>query len=67
MVEKLLKYTPADFDDIDILMHELSATSYCNDTLLSNALNDENVHVLVIRKEGHIAATGILCIKHTGV
>ena len=46
-------------------MHELSATSYCNEVLLNNALNDANVHVYVIRDEGHIVATGTLCIKHT--
>ena len=46
-------------------MRELSATSFCNEELLNNALNDENVHVYVIRDEGHIVATGTLCIKHT--
>ena len=48
-------------------MHELSATSFCNEELLNNALNDVNVHVYVIRDEGHIVATGTLCIKHAGV
>ena len=43
----------------------LSATSFCNEELLDNALNDANVHVYVIRDEGHIVATGTLCIKHT--
>ena len=65
MVEELLSFSSSELEDIDLLMHELSATSYCNETLLSNALNDENVHVLVIRDEGHIVATGTLCIKHT--
>ena len=46
-------------------MHELSATSFCNEEFLKNALNDANVHVYVIRTEGHILATGTLCIKHT--
>ena len=46
-------------------MHELSATSFCNGELLNNALSDVNVHVYVIRDEGHIVATGTLCIKHT--
>ena len=32
---------------------------------MNNALNDANVHVYVIRDEGHIVATGTLCIKHT--
>ena len=65
MVEEFVTYSSSELADIDKLMHELSATSYCDETLLSNALNDENVHVLVIRDEGHIVATGTLCIKHT--
>lgn len=32
---------------------------------MNNALNDANVHVYVIRDEGHIVATGTLCIKNT--
>lgn len=65
MVEELFTYTSLDLSDLDMLMHELSATSYCNKTLLCNALNDENVHVFVIREVGHIVATGTLCVKHT--
>ena len=65
MVEELSTYTFQDLSDLDALMHELSATSFCNEELLNNALNDANVHVYVIRDEGHIVATGTLCIKHT--
>lgn len=65
MVEELTSFTSQELSDIDMLMHELSATSYCNKTLLKNALNDKNVHVFVIRTGGHIVATGTLCIKHT--
>ena len=65
MVEELSSYTPQDLVDLDALMHELSATSFCNEELLKNALNDANVHVYVVRDEGHIVATGTLCIKHT--
>ncbi|MCR5423786.1 MAG: GNAT family N-acetyltransferase [Bacteroidales bacterium] len=65
MVEKVINYTPQDLTDLDALMHELSATSFCNEQLLNNVLNDANVHVYVIRDEGHIVATGTLCIKHT--
>ena len=65
MAEELLSYTTEDIADIDLLMHELSATSFCNEELLKNALNDANAHVYVIRDEGHIVATGTLCIKHT--
>ena len=65
MVEKICSYTPQDLADLDVLMHELSATSFCDEELLNNALNDVNVHVYVIRNEGRIVATGTLCIKHT--
>ena len=64
-VEELSSYTSQDLADLDVLMHELSATSFCNEKLLNNALSDANVHVYVIRDEGHIVATGTLCIKHT--
>ena len=63
MAEKVVTYTSQDLSDLDVLMHELSATSFCNEELLNNALNDANVYV--IRDEGHIVATGTLCIKHT--
>ena len=65
MIEELSSYTHQDLADLDGLMHELSATSFCNEELLNNALNDANVHVYVIRDGGHIVATGTLCIKHT--
>ena len=65
MVEELLSYTPQELTELDALMHELSATSFCDDALLKNALNDANVHVFVVRDDGHIVATGTLCIKHT--
>lgn len=65
MVEELFSYTPQDLKDIDMLMHELSTSSYCDVGLLNNALNDDNVHVFVVREDGHIVATGTLCVKHT--
>ena len=65
IVEELISYTHQNLVDLDALMHELSATSFCNEELLNYALNDANVHVYVIRDEGHIVATGTLCIKHT--
>lgn len=65
MVEELSSYSSQDLTDLDALMHELSATSFCNEELLNSALNDANVHVYVIRDEGHIVATETLCIKHT--
>lgn len=65
MVEELVAYSLHDLADINSLMHELSTTSYCDDTLLDNALKDANTYVFIVRDEGHIVATGTLCIKHT--
>ena len=65
MVAELSLYTPEDLSDLNALMHELSAPSFCDEHLLSNALNDANVHVYVIRDCGHIVATATLCVKHT--
>ena len=65
MVEELSSNCSQDLADLDVLMHELSATSFCNEELLKNALSDANVYVFVIRNEDHIIATGTLCIKHT--
>lgn len=64
MVEELKTYTPQDLADLNALMTELSATSFCSEVLLKSALADANVHVFVIRDSGHIVATGTLCIKH---
>ena len=65
MVEEVNTYSPQDLFDLDALMHELSASSFCDKELLDAALGDANVHVYVIRDDGHIVATGTLCIKHT--
>ena len=65
MVEELSCFSLQDLAELDALMRELSATSYCDEFLLSNALDDANVHVYVIRDGGHIVATATLCVKHT--
>ena len=65
MVEELVTYSAQDLADLDALMHELSATSFCSEEQLRAALADANVHVYVIRAEGRIVAAGTLCIKHT--
>ena len=65
MGEELSCFSLQDLADLDALMHELSATSYCDELLLSNALDDSNVHGYVIRDEGHIVAPATRCVKHT--
>ena len=39
LVEKQFSYTPQVLADLDALMHELSATSFCNEELLNNVSN----------------------------
>ena len=65
MVEELLSCSPSDIEDLDNLMHVLSETSFCNEAILRDALNDENTHVYVIRIEGHSIGTATLCVMHT--
>ncbi len=65
MVEELKSYSHQDVVDLDLLMHELSATSYCNEAILNKVLKDVNTHVFVIREEGHIVATASLYVIHT--
>ena len=65
MVEELKTYSAQELAELDGLMRELSATSFCSEELLDNALKDAGVHVYVIREGGHIVATGTLCINHT--
>ena len=64
-VEELFSYTLTDVKDLDQLMHELSSTSFCNDTILDAIISDENSHAYVLRDENHIVAAGSLCIIHT--
>ena len=65
MIEELVTYSVQALQELDGLMHELSATSGCDEATLKAAINDPNTHIYVIRENGHIAATGTLCIKHT--
>jgi len=64
-IEESREYTPADISDMDRLMHELSATSYCSEEQLKAAVEDANCHVYVIREAEGIVATATLCVSHT--
>lgn len=64
MVEELQSYTLEDVKDLDLLMHELSPTSFCNEEILKNVITDANAHAYVIREDGHIVAAGSLCVMH---
>ena len=64
-VEELISYTLNDVKDLDLLMHELSSTSFCDETILDAIINDEKSHAYVLREDKHIVAAGTLCIVHT--
>ena len=64
MVEELLSYSPTDVKDLDLLMHELSSASCCNEDILDAVLHDVNSHAYIIRDGGHIVAAGTLCVMH---
>lgn len=65
MIKELLTYTPVDVWDMDRLMKELSATSYCNETILDNIIGDSNSHLYVIRTDDRIVGCACLCVVHT--
>lgn len=65
MVEEMVTSKPQDLADLNGLMRELSDTSHCDARLLEDVLADANVHVFVIREDGHIVATATLCVEHT--
>ena len=61
MIEELLRYTPADLQDLDRLMGELSAASYCDREILDRLMDDAGSHLYVMRDGNHIIACACLC------
>ena len=62
---ELTAYSALDVQDMDRLMYQLSATSYCNDEKLQAVMDDASSHLYVIRDVGRIVATATLCVSHT--
>lgn len=56
-VVELTSFSEKDSLDIDGLMHQLSATSFCNEEKLQRVMEDADSHLYVIRKDGRIVAT----------
>lgn len=65
MIEELLRYTPADLQDLDRLMGELSAASYCDREILDRLMDDAASHLYVMRDGNHIIACACLCVAHS--
>lgn len=76
-VVELTSFSEKDLLDIDGLMHQLSATSYCNEEKLQAVMEDAGSHLYVVRsssecsessdgsESGRIVATATLCVSHT--
>jgi len=81
MIEELQSFSPADVQDMDRLMRELSETSSCDERRLGDIVGDENSHLYVIREVhrpgsgptqepsalqvGRIVGCACLCVAHS--
>ena len=63
-MHELLTYTASDFNDLAVLMQELSGNIVFTRESLERLLADSNSHLYVIREEGRIVACACLCIYH---
>ena len=61
---ELLTYTDSDFNDLSILMQELSSNIVFTRESLERMLAGPNSHLYVIREEDRIVACACLCIYH---
>ena len=63
-MHELLTHTDSDFNDISVLMQELSSNIVLTRESLERMLVDPNSHLYVAREEGRIVACACLCIYH---
>lgn len=63
-MHELLTYTDSDFNDLSVLMQELSSNIVFTRESLERLLADPNSHLYVTREEGRIVACACLCIFH---
>ena len=63
-MHELLTYTDSDFNDLSVLMQELSSSIVFTRESLERMLADSNSHLYVIREEGRMVACACLCIYH---
>lgn len=76
-IKELRIYTSSDLQDMDELMHELSASSCCTEERLRAVVDDENSHLFVavandddndddnLNPKGRIVGCACLCVAHT--
>lgn len=63
-MHELLTYTSSDFNDLSVLMQELSSNIVFTRESLERLLADSNSHLYVIREGNRIVACASLCIFH---
>ena len=63
-MHELLTYTDSDFNDLSVLMQELSGNIVFTRESLERLLADSNSHLYVIREGDRIVACACLCICH---
>lgn len=63
-MHELLTYTESDFNDLSVLMQELSSNIVFTKESLERMLADPNSHLYIVREEGRIVACACLCIYH---
>ena len=65
MITELTESSPADLQDLEALMHELSSRGTCTESQLRAVIEDGNSHLFILRESGHIVACATLCVSHT--
>lgn len=63
-MHELLTYSSSDFNDLAVLMQELSGNIVFTRESLERMLADSNSHLYVLRECGRIVACACLCIYH---
>lgn len=63
-MHELLTYTDSDFNDLSVLMQELSSNIVFTRESLERMLADPNSHLYVAREEERIVVCACLCIYH---
>jgi len=63
-IQRLLQYTPEEFDDLSALMRALSDSIELKRASLDAMLTDSNSHLYVLRVDGRIVACACLCLYH---
>ncbi len=64
-IQELHTYTQSQFDDLKLLMTELSERVSFSEQKLDNVLADSNCHLYVIIKNDHVIGCATFCVFHS--